>query len=365
MKGIPVYTTLGTASVDVEIRFLIDGQWLDRAALGKDTERVWGDHRLDLSALESVEQVELTFTATAVADDYERAYSLAKITTSVDFIVKSWNGASRARKFVTGTVELKKTTAKGAKHHLIGVKTVTLLLSDFAGEIELTPLFVAKIKHHDRKVSTPNHAIELGRGGVLGWGEPYVVVLEKAQQGLQSIFDFKWVPFSTGAAEGLRDHDFFAIRWGSRPVIFLNQEVDHLETVLTSTAKTGWSARARDALNSVIAHQALSVAISGSILAAQKSLLNASHLSAEEIFDGMEPQEKIVLRAWLHVADPDAKDEKTPVLESLERLLAMSEGQLQRALIETMPQNLQASLGSRDASEKLLATIMGSNSDGN
>ena len=79
----------------------------------------------------------------------------------------------------------------------------------------------------------------------------------------------------------------------------------------------------------------------------------------------MEPQEKIVLRAWLHVADPDAKDEKTPVLESLERLLAMSEGQLQRALIETMPQNLQASLGSRDASEKLLATIMGSNSDGN
>jgi hypothetical protein len=75
--------------------------------------------------------------------------------------------------------------------------------------------------------------------------------------------------------------------------------------------------------------------------------------------------EQKVVRAWLHVADPDAIGERTPVLESLERLLAMDEVQLQRALIETLPQNLQVAFGSKNAAEKLLAQMTKGNTNAN
>jgi hypothetical protein len=365
VRGEPVYTTLGVSEVKTEIRIMVDGRWKTKQELGADAERVWGDNRLDLSSLEKAEHVEITFTATAVADKYESAYSLARISDDVDFVIRGRSTGSRYRKaWVGGKTEYKKTTAKGAKHHLIGTKTVTLALEEFAGEIELQPLFVASKALHDRKKSSVDQKIELMRGGILGWGDPTVVVLERARNGMNSMFEFKWTSFSTPSVEGLREDEFFAIKWGARPVIWLNQDVENLENVLTSTANQGVVARTRDALNLTISLQALSVAISSCAQIARKLSSENPDWSADEVMDGLNPEEKMVLRSWIHVLDADSNGAKTPAIESLERIISKSDYEMKICLIESMPQNLQVAFNSKSASENLLSLIDKGNSDG-
>jgi hypothetical protein len=361
MRGLPVYTTLHQAQVKIKVRVLLDGIWYDQDGLDREITKVWSDIRIDLTSLESVQAIEIDFTATVVADEYGKAYSLGTIEDDVDFVLRTWNGPSRDRGIKIGTVTKKNTTAKGAKVHLVGEKTISLTLSDFRGEIELTPLFVAKKKLHDRKVSTAQQKIEVSKGGILGWGDQVVVALEEEKAGLQSLFIFKWVPFSE--QPGLNASDFFSVEWNTPPVIYLNQEVDNLENVLVSNASQGGPASARDALNSIIAHQAMTSVLSSLLLGAKQSMRENEEMTAEYVLESLNPMEQKVVRAWLHVADPDAIGERTPVLESLERLLAMDEVQLQRALIETLPQNLQVAFGSKNAAEKLLAQMTKGNSN--
>ena len=202
------------------------------------------------------------------------------------------------------------------------------------------------------------------RGGILGWGDPTVVVLERARNGMNSMFEFKWTSFSTPSVEGLREDEFFAIKWGARPIIWLNQDVENLENVLTSTANQGVVARTRDALNLTISLQALSVAISSCAHIARKLSSDNPDWSAEEVMEGLNPEEKMVLRSWIHVIDADSNGSKTPALESLERIISKSDYEMKICLIETMPQNLQVAFNSKAASENLLSLIDRGNSDG-
>ena len=364
MKGTPIYTILNTAKLETEVRLHIAGKWRSKDEVGKDAERVWGDRKIDLSTLDEVDAIELKFTVTVSADLYLKAYSINAITDDVEYGIRIRNSGSRSRRFKRGTVAFRKSTGKAGNNLLTGEVLIELNLREFAGEIELEPIFIAKKKMHDRRMSTSKFSVVTQRGTILGWADPTVVILERSLRGLSSLFDFEWVPFSERPDLGLRDSEYFAIKWDSRPVIFLNQDVENLETVMTSTSKRGTVANARNALDTAIAQQAISVALSASILAAREMKNASENLSDEDVLDSLNPQDRMVLRAWLHVADPDANSEKTPVSESLARILEMSDVDLQRCLVETMPKNLQVSMGSRSSSEQLLTLVGRTQSDG-
>ena len=361
MKGMPIYTTLGQGKLDSEIRLSIGGKWRTKEDLGKEADRVWGDRRIDLSSLEEVDAIELKFVVTVSADLYKTAYSIDKITSDVDFGVRTRNSGSRSRKFKRGSTSFKKS---GAKNQLIGEVAIELNLREFAGEVELEPIFISKNVLHDRRMSNAKLSIDIQRGTILGWADPTVVVLERSLKGLSSLFDFVWVSFSERSDLGLRDTEYFAIKWDARPIIYLNQDVENLLTVMTSVAKTGAVANARNALDSAIAQQAISVALSASILAAREMKKANEDISDEEVLESLNPQDKMVLRSWLHVADPDATGERTPVKESLTRILEKSESELQCCLVEDMPKNLQVAMGSKESSEQLLKLVGKSKSDG-
>jgi hypothetical protein len=364
MKGTPIYTTLETTKLETEVRLHIAGKWRTKEEVGKDADRVWGDLKIDLSSLDEVDAIELKFTVTTNADSYKTAYSIDKIKEDVEFGIRVRNSGSRSRRFKKGSTTLKTGTGKAGKNVLIGEVVIELNLREFAGEIELEPIFVSKKAMHDRKMSTTKFSVDTQRGTILGWADPTVVILERALRGLSSLFDFEWVQFSQRSDLGLRDSEYFAIKWDSRPIIYLNQDVENLETVLTSTSKRGAVANARNSLDAAIAQQAISVALSASILAAREMKYANENLSDEDVLDSLNPQDRMVLRAWLHAVDPDASGEKTPVADSLSRILEMSDLDLQRCLVETMPKNLQVSMGSKNSSEQLLTLVGRSQNNG-
>jgi hypothetical protein len=357
MKGQPFYTTLGSSKLATEVKLLIDGKWLGKDEIGKDADRVWGDRRIDLSSLSNVESIDIEFEVVANADLYKEAYSLEKIESDIEFGLRIRNSGSRTRRFKKGRVKFKKSSGRSGKNQLVGEISLALSLKEFAGEIEIEPVFLSTKRMVDRRLNTKECPVNIYRGTILGWADPTVVVLERSQRGMSSLFDFVWLPFSEHAEKGLRDSEFFAIKWDSRPIIYLNQELELLETVMTSTAKTGAVAKARNSLDASIAQQAIAVALSASILAARELKSSNEYLSNEDVLESLNPQDKMVLRSWLHAADPDAVGEKTPVKESFSRILEMTDQEVQICLVETMPKNLQVSMGSKHSSEQLLELV--------
>jgi len=359
MRGQPVYTVFEKMDIEIEAEVEIEGVWktLDDAGLVKEVS--WSTGRIDLTSLTDVTRLRLNFTVTGRSDAVLGAYGKLNFPGEFKFVVRNWNLASRTRRnYQNGKIVY--TPKRGASPGKVvcTLKSMDLDLSEFSGEIELQPLVLACVEMIDHASSRGGHTVKVHKAGILGWTDPLTVVLDRTRAGIDSLFEFRWVSFAEDGVPGLGDEEYFAIRWESRPILYLNKDVDGLEQVLTCADKTGRGARARDMINSVIAHQALTVAISTSIYAAREIKLNSPEIDIEDIEQELSALERTVLKNWIHAADHVASGRSTPMIESLERLVTMDENAVQRAVSEYLPQALQNELGSQKAADEMLKTFM-------
>ena len=355
MKGTPGYSNVGRATLSPQVELKIADEWKSIKDIGKELQLTWSDHKLDLSSVTEVTDIRITFEATFDLSNYEVAYSLAKVEEDVVFVVRQWNVGPRTRKIKTGKIQKVPRTKKLQ----CNLNEMTLTVREFSGELELQPLLISKKRMHDRKFSSKTQQVYVEKAGILGWTDPITVILNRARAGVNSLFEFKWVSFANDNIPGLDSGEFFAMRWDARPVLYLNKDIDGLESVLTSVAGTGKMARARDAINSIIAHQAISVAVSSTISKAHelRATMDPS-FSSDEIFEELSELEKLVVRSWVGIADPDASGSAIPYAESFERIINLDSMELQRAIVEVLPQRLQTELGSTKATAELLKQMM-------
>ena len=355
MKGEPSYSNLGGVPLQLTPEVSIDGSWKDLGATGAIPEMSWSNNVLDLSKLDSISKVRLSFKARFDLTDYSKAYSANNVLTDVKFVVRQWNVPSRTRRLHGPGLCSKDTKAASLS---CALDHVIIDLSEFSGEIELQPLVLATKKMRDRHRSSADAKIEVQRASILGWTDPLTIVLDRSRNGLDSLFEFRWVSFKNDGVPGLTDSEFFAMRWHARPILYLNKDIEGLYEVLSCEDKTGKRARARDSINSTIAHQCLSVAITSSVYAAREIHLGSHDSDPESVEDRLSALERLILREWVHVLDPDSESRRGDWAESLVRLLTMTEDEVQRAIADLMPQNLQAELGSAKAVSELLKTFM-------
>jgi hypothetical protein len=359
MRGQPVYTVFETLTLELQAAVQVDGVWksLDDAGLIKEVS--WSTERIDLTSLTDVTRLKLSFKATATLDEVKSAYGDAQFPAEFEFVVRNWNLSSRTRRIHSnGVIQVMAKQGKSPARVSCVLDPLELDLSEFSGEIELQPLIIAKKEMIDFSRRGGGPTIKLQKAGIVGWTDPLTVILDRTRSGIDSLFEFRWESFSSGAVPGVGTDEFFAIRWESRPILYLNKDVDGLEQVLTCADKTGKRARARDMINSVVAHQALTVAISTSIYAAREIKIKLPEIDLEDIEKELSPLERTVLKAWIHAADPLASGRSTPLNESLGRLVMMDESEVQRAISEHLPQSLQSALGSLKATDEMLKTFM-------
>ena len=357
MRGQPVYTSLGGVSLELIPEVFIDNAWKSVQEAGIGTELTWSNNRLDLSTLREVTRVKLTFAATFDLDKYEKAYSLATAENDLQFTVRQWNIASRTRKLIQqGTVTVKRKSGSNPAKLQCSLGPIVMDLSEFNGEIELQPLILAVKSMADRRAK--KGPITVHKSGILGWTDPLTIIIDRARVGIDSMFEFKWVSFKNDSIPGINESEYFAIRWQSRPILYLNRDIEGLEDVLTCLDRIGKRARARDTINAGIAQTALTVALTTSIYAAREIKLRSPHLEADEVSDLLSALERMVITQWVHVLDVGSGGRSTPWKESLERLITMEEDEVQRAVIEFLPQNLQSELGSKKSVSELLNTFM-------
>ena len=355
MKGEPSFSNLGGVPLKLSPKVLIDESWVDLGTSGTLPEMSWSNNVLDLSKLNSVNKIRLTFEARFDLSNYANAYSVNSVLNDVKFVVRQWNVPSRTRRIHEQGQCTKDTQDKFLS---CALNDLIIDLSEFSGEIEFQPLVLATKTMRDRKRSSGTTKIEVHRSSILGWSDPLTIVLDRSRNGLDSLFEFRWVSFKNDGIPGLYESEFFAMRWQARPILYLNTDIEGLYEVLSCEDKTGKRARARDSINSTIAHQCLSVAITSSLYAAREIYLGSHDSDPESVEDLISPLERLILREWVHVLDPDSASRRGDWAESLVRLLNMSEDEVQRAVADLMPQNLQAALGSTKAVSELLKTFM-------
>lgn len=356
MRGQPAYTALGGVSLELIPEVFIDNAWKSVQEAGIGTELTWSNNRLDLSTLREVTRVKLTFAATFDLDKYEKAYSLATVEKDLQFSVRQWNVASRTRKLLQqGTVTVKPKSGANPARLQCSLGPIEMDLSVFNGEIELQPLILAVKTMVDRNTKG---VISVHKSGILGWTDPLTIVIDRARAGIDSMFEFKWVSFKDDMIPGLNDSEYFAIRWQARPILYLNRDIEGLEDVLTCLDRTGKRARARDTINAGIAQIAVTVALTTSVYAAREIKLQSPQLDADEVSDLLSALERMVITQWVHAIDFGSGGRSTPWKESLERLITMDEDEVQRAITELLPQNLQGELGSKKSISELLNTFM-------
>lgn len=359
MKGELSYTNLGLGRLNITPEVFVDENWVAPGSVGAPFDLTWSNNVLDLSKLSSVTRVRLAFGAEFNLEKFSNAYSLQTATDDLKFVVRQWNVPSRHRRnHENGGCEVQ--AKKGQSPPLLCCSLPDLIidLGDFSGEIELQPLVLTSRALHDRRRSSADVPIKAQKSSIIGWTDPLTIVLDRTRKGVDTLFDIRWASFKNDGIPGLHENEFFAIRWQARPILYLNIDIEGLHDVLYSEDKVGRRARARDVINSAITHQCLTVAITTSIYAAREVHLASVDPDPANVEEQLSPLEKLVLREWIHALDPSSTGRKGDWEESLERLLVMEEDEVQRAVVDFLPQSLQAELNSSKAVSELLKTFM-------
>ncbi len=357
IQGQPPYTAFGHAGgkncrIVAEVRRFGSDDWSKLSDVSAEQGLIWSENRWDFTDLDDIEEVRFEVEAKFDLDSYKAGYSVDKVLERVEFGVRVWNKASRTRRWFSGSIR-KNTNGKLVgtyKSHPIHASQLGRL-KNFAGEIEIEPLVLNTApKLHDRR-----SGLYLQKGTILGWSDPILIVLERSRAGLSTLFDFRWAKFSELERLGLTGEEFFKVVWDQKPILYLNLETEHLQTVLLNKAKVGRVARTRDTINALIAHQVLSAAIS-SALKNMLDLRETEDEDVESVLARMKPQEALVLRAWASVIDPvgGANRRAEDVLSSL---YEESPSHISALLVEELPARLQRALSSERKTRGLLAEV--------
>jgi hypothetical protein len=359
LKGELSYTNLGSAQLDIRPEVLVDGEWIAPGSIGVPLDLTWSNNVLDLSKLSSVTRVRFALGASFDLEKYANAYSVQSAAEDLKFVVRQWNVPSRHRRnHENGVCELKLGKGKSPSKIDCSLQDLIIKVDEFSGEIDLQPLVLTTKTLHDRRRSTATAPVKAIKSSIIGWTDPLTIVLDRSRKGIDSLFDIRWASFKDDGIPGLHDNEFFALRWQARPILYLNIDIEGLHDVLYCEDKTGRRARARDVINSTITHQCLTVALTTSIYAAREVLLESPERDPANVVEQLSPLERLVLREWIHVLDPASNGKKGEWEESLERLLLMEEDEVQRAVVDFLPQSLQTELGSSKAVSELLKSFM-------
>ena len=252
-SGVPYYSTYGLVDCENTIRVRINGEAVDLKSL-ENPESIWSQTEIDLSGRDSITGVELSILAKV--EKKSSGYDWLKFAEYFDFIVCISNTSSRKRESFNGVVEAIKSGAKKSPIRYEGrINDRVINLEDFSGEIKLEPLFVVKNDVPTGRLLDTESNMFLVPGTVVAYCEPIRIILNRDKRGLMSLFEFVWRSFSKDKEFGLPDSGVFAVNWASTPQLFINTDIESLETILTSEAKVGRQAVARDSINLTIAHQ--------------------------------------------------------------------------------------------------------------
>jgi len=354
IRGTPPYTAFGLKECKVvpEIKFFGSDRWLDQDEVSQRGDRVWGELQWDLSGLDGLETLRVSFELKIDTSLYREAYSEAKIREDVGFGVRLWNKASRRRELRSGVLTHRPQKGK-TKGQLTATCVFELPMAEFAGEIDLQPILYVKADSiFDRKTS---QAVNFG--SVLGWAMPTVVVLERSRKGLSTMFEFRWVKFSEKRDLGLDDRDLYHLVWEPRPLIYLNQDVDFFETVLMSEAKTGNAARLRNTLEVLIAHQILTSCLSVAVSELLRLHREDPSSSADDLIGGLRPHDRSIFREWCRALDPIGGAGRE-IQEIVEAIIAQGEQQAVLNFTDSFPGLLQDRLTTKDVTAFLLKQMM-------
>lgn len=350
-SGVPFYSTYGLVDCEITVRVRINGEAVDIKSL-ENPESIWSQTEIDLSGRDSITGVELDILAKV--EKKSNGYDWMKFADHFDFIVCISNTSSRKRDSSKGVVEaIKSGTKKSPIRYEGRINDRVINLEDFSGEIKLEPLFVVKNNVPTGRLLDTDSNMFLVPGTVVAWCEPIRIILNRDKRGLMSLFEFVWRSFSKDKEFGLPDSGVFAVNWASTPQLFINTDIESIETILTSEAKVGRQAVARDSINLTVAHQVVTSVLGLIIKKIKKEHNESPEASAEEIAATLETQERQFLSSWSYTLDPS----HSPSLDlnlSIENLLALEETELNNFMIKEIPETLQSELGSLSSVEKLL-----------
>ena len=351
LKGMPYHSAIGHCVTSYESQIEIGQKWFKPKDLSAESATIWGETRLDLTSRDDVTAVSLKITIKGSVKAYQDAYSLAKFIDDCVFAVRVWNKSARVRRiYESGKISV----PRGKSDEFVATVEINRIdLEEFSGEIECEPIIFTKVKMHDR--GKKSETLYISPGTVIAWGDPFLIILEKAQQGLSSLFDFRFCDFAEDKENNLPANSFFAVRWDAKPVLFIDSGVVGLYEVMMSTSKTGKVARARDAINATIAHGAMSAVVSSSIQHLRSLKIQNPTMEVKELLDLADPQERSVLRAWAPlVGEPGAS--KDPEV-ALEAILDLDEDELSTLLSERLNEAVGSQIKSRGIVDKLLVEL--------
>lgn len=362
-SGVPYYSTYGLANCENTIRVRVNDEFVDLKSL-ENPESIWSQTEIDLSGRDSITGIELNLLAKVEKDP--NGYDWMKFAEHFDFIVCISNTSSRKRENFTGSVEAVKSGGNRIPIRYVGsLASRVINLEDFSGEIKLEPLFVVKNNVPTGRLLDTKSNMFLVPGTVVAYCEPIRIILNRDKRGLMSLFEFVWRSFSKDKEFGLPDSGVFAVNWNSTPQLFINTDIESLETILTSEAKIGRQAVARDSINLTVAHQVVTSVLGLIIKKIKKEHIESPEASAEEIAATLETQERQFLSSWSYVLDPSHSPD-LDLNRSIENLLALEEIDLNNFMIKEIPEILQSELGSHSSVEKLLklTAVRAEDSDG-
>ncbi len=344
--------------LDPQVRLRDSSEWLNPEDLELEVQPTWEELLWDFSGLDEIAELAIEFKFSvpfARLVEYEVAYSMGTIVEDLAFGARIKNKSARRREWVAGTLSV---SGSGNGQKLIGTLTRLtsigrpLKLDEFSGEIEIEPLLIVDksggLYDRARRISVPRQTI-------IGWSEPVVVILDRSRKGLGSLFDFKWIRFSEYPAE-FDPQCLFSVDWSQRPVLFLNQDVDLLKSVLMGVSKVGRAARTRQALEVLIAQPVLTSVVSAAVMAARQVASGDSSIAGGEVLEILSPQDRALLREWLFIFDARAVQNPEVVLEEV---LAWPEEDLLALLSAGIQRQLQVQLSTKKVVADLLNEIVG------
>lgn len=358
IRGFPAHTVLGKvpSSFDSQIQIEGNSRFLSPADLGDEGSSIWGEFVIDLTGRDDLERVQISFeTKVPIAKIFD-AYDVRKSEDYFQFGVRIWNKSTRRRDFRAGTLTLK--PKSGGMNATLECRLDKLWFNvqDFGGEIEIEPIIVTR----PPTLLDTKRNIMLGKGSLIAWSEPIVILLERVRKGIDSLFEFHWMSFEK-PDPGIvpPSNSFFFVKWELRPKLYLNLDIENLQRLLVSDSKPGRShdGSVRRAVNSIIAHQVLSTGLSAAIQQARQHRVEDQEGSGEDLMSGLDEQNRAILRGWINVLGGDRSLRPE---DQLIALLDLDHEEVSIRIAEQIPSGLQAGLGTRKAVENLIAVVANS-----
>jgi hypothetical protein len=355
-RGVPFYSQFGLLKSSLEAKVRIGETYRDIRDL-EEPESIWSQTEIDLSGRPEITGVEISLVSRLPVEDDCGAYNWAKFLEYFEFVLCISNTSSRTRSCTYGSIN--PITHKGSRvpvRYEGVVSGKTFDLSEFSGEIKIEPVFVVRRDDSGAGIIDPISRMRLLPGTVVAFCDPIRIVLDRDRRGLSNLFEFVWREFSKDTEFGLPPSGLFSVGWEENPKLFMNLDVEYLETILTSEARVGALSAARDSINLVIAHQVLTTVID---LIVQK-LVRQREISpddgVEELVASLSSSDRQFLSSWFHVLDPKSTPHGS-LENSIENLLDLESDQLEEFVTKAIPNQLQLELASQKSIEKLISVF--------